>query len=131
MEMTDGPTCGQGLAEHSALPLKLGELVRALATNLEEHLPALDGSDEDSRTEQRAYESLIGKFRAIARDLDAAAAEMAGYRDLPMGRHDMHTMSRPEVGEAFAGFVRAEEELAALLADGLERDRAMLAQMRA
>jgi hypothetical protein len=34
------------------------------------------------------------------------------------------------VGEAFAGFVRAEEELAALLADGLERDRAMVAQMR-
>ena len=128
--MTDGPTCGQGLAEHSALPRKLGEVVTALAANLNEHLPALDGGDDAARAEQRAYESLITKFRAIAADLEAAAAEMAGYRDLPMGRHDMQKMSRPEVGEAFADFVRAEEELAALLAHGLERDRAMLAQMR-
>ena len=28
--MSDGPTCGQGLAEHSALPLKLAEIVAAL-----------------------------------------------------------------------------------------------------
>ena len=128
--MTDGPTCGQGLAEHSALPRKLGEVVAALAANLHEHLPALDGEDDAARAEQRAYESLISKFRAIAADLDTAAAEMAGYRDLPMGRHDPQAMSRPEVGEAFARFVRTEEELAALLADGLERDRAMLAQLR-
>jgi hypothetical protein len=128
--MTDGPTCGQGLAEHSALPRRLGEVVTALAGNLSEHLPALDGDDDAARVEQRAYESLIAKFRAIAGDLEAAATEMAGYRDLPMGRHDMQAMSRPEVGEAFAGFVRAEEDLSALLADGLERDRAMLAQMR-
>jgi hypothetical protein len=128
--MTDGPTCGQGLAEHSALPGKLAEVVAALAANLYEHLPALDGEDDAARAEQHAYESLISKFRSIAADLEAAAADMAGYRDLPMGRHDMHAMARPEVGEAFAGFVRAEEELAALLADGLERDRAMQAQMR-
>ena len=128
--MTDEPTCGQGLAEHSALPRKLAELVTALAANLHEHLPSLDGEDDAARAEQRAYESLIGKFRAIAGDLESVAAEMAGYRDLPMGRHDVQAMSRPEVREAFAGFVRAEEELGALLVGGLERDRAMLAQMR-
>ena len=128
--MTDEPTCGQGLAEHSALPRKLGELVTALAANLHEHLPALDREDDAARAEQRAYDGLIAKFRAIAGELETAAAEMAGYRDLPMGRHDMQAMSRREVGEAFAGFVRTEEELAAQLADGLERDRAMLAQMR-
>src|SRR4051794_35990161 len=64
--MTNGPTCGQGLAEHSALPGKLGEVVAALAANLHEHLPALDAEDDAARAEQRAYESLISKFRSIA-----------------------------------------------------------------
>jgi hypothetical protein len=35
------PTCGQGLAEHSALPAKLGELTAAVAANLEQELLAL------------------------------------------------------------------------------------------
>jgi hypothetical protein len=128
--VSDGPTCGQGLAQNSVVPLKAGELIGALADNLEMHLPALDLSDERSAAEQGAYLSLIEQYRDIARRLAAAGEEMAGYRDLPMGRHDMEAMSRPEVGRAFADFVAREEELLALLERGLERDRAMLDAMR-
>ena len=127
--MADQPTCGQGLAEHSTLPLAAGRLIEALADNLTEHLPSLDPGDEDSQAERRAYESLIQQFREVAARLDAAGTEMAGYRDLPMGRHDPDAMSRPEVGEAFARFVRDEEALAGLLTAALARDRAMLDQM--
>jgi hypothetical protein len=36
--MEDQRTCGKGLAEHSALPAKLGELTAAMAENLEIHM---------------------------------------------------------------------------------------------
>ena len=127
--MADGPTCGQGLAEHSSLPLAAGRVIGALADNLAEHLPSIDPGDEHSQAERRAYESLIEQFREVAARLGAAGGEMAGYRDLPMGRHDPAAMSRPEVGEAFARFVREEEALAGLLTAGADRDRSMLEQM--
>jgi hypothetical protein len=111
------------------LPLAAGRVIGSLADNLAEHLPSLDPGDEDSQAERRAYESLIEQFREVAARLEAAGSEMAGYRDLPMGRHDMDAMSRPEVGEAFARFVRDEEALAGLVTAGVARDRSMLDQM--
>jgi hypothetical protein len=124
------PTCGQGLAEHSSLPAKVGELIDALAENLERHQRALDLTDENARKERDAYMSLASSYRSIASALKKTAAEMAGYRDLPMGRHDMHVMASPEVAGAFVRFVTLEGELAALLQKGLERDLGMLASMR-
>ena len=47
--MDEHPTCGQGLAEHSALPAKLGELAAAMAENLEAHQDLLDVTDENAR----------------------------------------------------------------------------------
>jgi hypothetical protein len=82
-------TCGQGLAEHSKLPAKLAELLAALAENLELHQRALDLTDPNSRAEHIAYQKLEHAFRKIATELGAAAKAMAGYRDLPMGKHDM------------------------------------------
>jgi hypothetical protein len=124
-----GPTCGQGLAEHSAVPLAAARLIAALAGNLENHLPALNLEDEASAAEHRAYTSLLEQYRSIAERLDAAGREMAGYRDLPMGRHDMKAMQRPEVAQAFTEFVGAEEELLSLLQESVEQDRAMLDSM--
>ena len=40
--MKNEPTCGQGLAEHSVLPAKVGELIASLAEILEFHTKALD-----------------------------------------------------------------------------------------
>lgn len=128
--MPDQPTCGKGLAEHSALPAKLGELVDALAENLELHQNTLVLTDEHARAEYRAYVRLATQHRSIAAQLRAAAEEMAGYRDLPMGAHDERAFADPRIADAFATFVRREEELLALLQHALERDRAMLGGMR-
>ncbi|HEX5759532.1 MAG TPA: hypothetical protein VF121_10085 [Thermoanaerobaculia bacterium] len=106
--MAEHPTCGEGLAEHSALPAKLGELIAAMAENLEVHMQALDSKDPDARREHR----------------------MAGYRDLPMGRHDEKAMAGPEVLAAFETFVRAKQELLELLRKSAEQDQRMLAAMR-
>ena len=124
--MAGGPTCGQGLAEHSALPAGTGELIESLAENLESHLPSLDRADPASEEEHRAYASLVEQFRAIAGQLDAAAREMDGYRDLPMGRHDQGALARPEVMDAFRDFLKKQEELIDALRSGLERDRQLL-----
>lgn len=127
--MDDQPTCGKGLAQHSSLPAKLGELMAATAEVLEVHMRALDLSDENSRREHEAYTELARAHRRIAVDLAATAARMAGYRDLPMGAHDMQTMMSDPPRVAFARLVREEESLLSLLQARLEQDRAMLAQM--
>lgn len=120
------PTCGKGLAEHSEVPAKLAELTRALGRVLELHMAALDLGDAASREEYAAYEELSGAWRGIAAELAAIARRMAGYRHLPMGRHDMQAMSAPETVAAFDEYVRLEGELAELLEKRLKRDRAML-----
>lgn len=86
--MADGPTCGKGLAEHSTLPATLGELTAAMAEMLEFHQTTLDLTDGNARQEHEAYVKLAKAYRGIAGQLATTAAQMAGYRDLPMGRHD-------------------------------------------
>jgi hypothetical protein len=130
MAIDEQPTCGKGLAEHSALPAKLGELTDAMAGILEHHQTALDVTDENARKEHRAYVKLEMEFRSIASQLEATAEHMAGYRDLPMGRHDERAMASPKALDAFATFVRVEQELLALLQKAVERDQKMLAEMQ-
>ncbi|HVR30618.1 MAG TPA: VOC family protein [Thermoanaerobaculia bacterium] len=84
MTMTDEPTCGQGLARHAAIPAKLGELLAALAANLDLHRATLDLDDEGARTEDAAYRALVDRFRSLAGELAAAAREMlAGWEGEP------------------------------------------------
>ena len=128
--MDEQPTCGKGLAEHSALPAKLGDLTAAMADTLETHQKMLDLSDEHARTEHDAYVKLTNELRSIAAQLRATAAHMAGYRDLPMGRHDERAMADPRAIETFANFVKLEQELLALLQSAIERDREMLGDSR-
>jgi hypothetical protein len=125
--MDDQPTCGKGLAEHSALPAKLAELEDALAENLELHQKTLDLSDDSARKEFDAYVKLARKHRSIAAQLREAARQMAGYRDLPMGRHDERALADPKIVEAFERFVKVEDELLNQLRAAVERDRQMLA----
>jgi hypothetical protein len=127
--MEDEPTCGKGLAEHSVLPAKLGELTASVAEVLEVHTNALDLSDENSRKERDAYLELAKQHRETAARLQATARQMAGYRDLPMGRHDPEMMSGPEPLAAFEKLVRIEQELLTMLQKRLEQDRQMLVEM--
>jgi hypothetical protein len=106
--VTDEPTCGKGLAEHSALPRLMGELTAATATVLEQHTRALDLDDSIARQERDAYAALVSEFRDVSRRLTAVAKRMAGYRDLPMGRHDMRTMMDRDNVAAFQRYVRVE-----------------------
>jgi hypothetical protein len=127
--MEEEPTCGKGLAENSVLPAKLGDLTAALAEVLEVHTKALDRSDENSRQERDVYLDLVKQHREIAARLQATARQMAGYRDLPMGRHDEAAMSGPEPLAVFERFVKLEQELLALLQSRVEQHRQMLGEM--
>ena len=131
-EMNDDvPTCGKGLAEHSAIPAKLSELIAALAENLEAHQPTLDLTDERSRQELDAYVKLSRAHRAIAAQLREAAEQMAGYRDLPMGRHDERALAGRSVIDAFGNLVRVERELVALLHASVAQHEALLSGIAA
>lgn len=123
-------TCGKGLAENSALPEKLSELIAAIAGVLETHMKALDLTDENSRKEHEAYAELVRKRCETADRLAATAREMAGYRDMPMGRHGMEAMAGPEPLIAFERYVRVKRELFTLLQEALTEDEKMLAMMR-
>ena len=123
-------TCGQGLAENSALPAKLGELTNSMAEILEIHMGALDLQDNASRLEHEAYRELALEQRKSAGALKTTARRMAGYRDLPMGAHDMSVMSSPRAVAAFENFVKLEEELVASLQQRLKSDRTTLAEMK-
>lgn len=125
--MEDQPTCGKGLASNAELPSRLGDLVSAMADVLETHLPALDISDEPSRVEHEAYLDLVREHREAALQLRAIASQMAGYRNLPMGRHSREAMAAPSVLESFQRFVGVEQELLSYLQHRMEEDQEMLA----
>src|SRR6266540_6382814 len=119
-------TCGKGLAGNSALPAKLGELISAMAGNLEAHRKTLEQTDQNSRAEDAAYEKLLKELREVAAQLSVTASDMARYRDLPMGRHDEKAMTHPRVREAFENFVQHKRELWELLEQTEERDHKLL-----
>ena len=122
-------TCGKGLAEHSALPAAVGEIMASTARVLEVHMKALDPSDENAKRELDAYRELAAAHRRIAIELGTLAERMGSYRTLPIAPHDMTVMMSPAPRHAFAGLVAQEERLVDLLQSRLERDRTMLAQM--
>ena len=126
--MAEQTTCGEGLAEHSPLPAKLGELAAAMASHLELHTKALDPNDESSGKELAAYLRLAREYRDVAAQLRAIGDGMAGYRDLPMGRHDMNVMTSREVASAFERLVTVERELLAVVAKQLREHEEMLSQ---
>ena len=126
MSTADQPTCGKGLAENSVLPSKLGEVIAAMSENLEVHMKALDLADQNSRGEHDVYQSIVNELKQAAVHLGAIAHQMAGARDLPMGRHDEESMTHPRVHETFEKFVRHKQELSALLAQTAARDEQLL-----
>jgi hypothetical protein len=123
-------TCGKGLADRSALPAKIAELLTALSRNLEQHVPTLDLSDPHAKTEHDAYVHLAESYRVLGDQLSKTAVEMAGYRSLPMARHDMTAMLAPGILTAFEDVARVEAELAQLLEGMITGDRQMLGMMR-
>ena len=93
-------------------------------------MPALDLTDERSRREYEVYRRLTEAHRQASHQLEAIGRQMAGYRELPMGRHDEKAMAAPAVVESFQRFVELEQELLTLLQRRLEHDRQMLVAMR-
>jgi hypothetical protein len=127
MEHGDRPTCGEGLAANSILPAKLAELMSARAEVLKVHTRALDLTDAAAQKDLDAYTTLERTHRDVASELADLGEEMAGYRNLPMGRHDTTVMADPKgQTEAFRRFVAVERDLLALLQTKLEGEEELL-----
>ncbi len=106
-------------------------MTNAVAEVLDAHQAALVLSDINSQRERDVYRELVDAHRLAAAQLAATAARMAGYRDLPMGAHDMTVMRSSENTNAFARLVAVQEELLALLRARVDEHRAMLNEMDA
>jgi len=122
----DDATCGKGLAANAALPATVGELLAAMAHVLDVHQQALDLTDENARPEHAAYVTLALELRAISTQLTAIEKRMAGYHDLPMGRHDEGRMAGPHAAAAFEQFVQRERRLLSLLTASIGEHESML-----
>ena len=123
--MTEQPTCGQGVAMNATLPAALGDVLAAMATNLDVHRRALDTDDPAARAEHETYTALITQHRHTAEALQAIAQRMRAAHDLPMAPHNMARMTTPEVLHAFEGLMHAEDALLALVQSRLEQERTM------
>src|SRR5688572_21862671 len=77
-------------------------------TRLETHTKALDleDEDEDAKQEYEAYVKLVEQHRRIATELHSLSEQMASYRRLPMGRHDLEALSAPETVDVFERLVK-------------------------
>jgi hypothetical protein len=124
--MADHPTCGEGLAERSRLPLALAELFDRSAENLEFHVDALHLTDEHARTERDVWVRVAEQQRVLAVQMRMIAELMGLYRDLPEGSHDPEALSSPRVVGAFQRFVAAEQDVAALLEEWVGHDQERL-----
>ena len=122
-------SCGQGLAEHATVPALVGELIEAVAENLELHMKSL-GDDVNARREHDAYASLATQHRQLGAALRAVGTEMASYRELPMGAHDVAVLSTPAAASSFERYVIARRQLEAALKVIGEADDRMLDMMR-
>lgn len=118
------------MAASSVLPAKVGMLISAMAENLDAHRKALDLTDPNSQAEDAAYEKLLKELRQVAAQLSVTADQMAGYRDLRMGRHDEKAMTHHRVREAFEQFMQRKRELIELLQQMEDRDHQLLEMMR-
>jgi hypothetical protein len=128
--VADEQTCGKGLADNAVVPGALAGVAGRLAGNLELHMRALDRDDPAAAREHEVYERVARGLRSAAADLEAAATDMAGARELPMGRHDMAAITSPDVLDAFERYVASEDELRALLDARREAMTRMLEAMR-
>lgn len=122
MTEADQPTCGKGLAENSILPEQISKVIAAMAENLESHMQALDLTDKNSSAEYVVYESLVKELKQSALQLHLTANQMAGYRDMPMGRHNRKEMNHPRMREAFERFLKEKQDLFSLLERTMQRD---------
>ena len=123
-------TCGQGLAQHAAVPARIADFLASLAENLNAHVPTIDISDASGRAESDAYVYLTTEYRMIAARLDAIAKQMSTYRDLAAAEHDPQALSDPMILELFDSFVTIENELAELLRESADRDTEALRSFR-
>jgi hypothetical protein len=126
MTMDEPRTCGEGLAQRSALPARVSALTAAMAEVLDTHQQTLDLTDDNARAEHIAYQQLANDYRRLTSQLRAIADRMFGYRDLPMARHHAQAMLAPEIHGALVNLVERERDLAALLKTWVEEDQAML-----
>jgi uncharacterized protein YndB with AHSA1/START domain len=123
------PTCGNGLAENSALPARFSELILAMAENLELHTKTLDLSDYNARLENEAYKKLVKTQRDIAERLMTLAGEMYSYYDLPIAKHDEKKLSDPKLAEAFKNFALLEREVISMLNKRIKKEEKILAEI--
>jgi hypothetical protein len=112
------------------LPAKLGDVMGAVARVLETHTKALDLEDGDAKQEYEAYVKLVEQHQRIATELHSLSEQMASYRHLPMGRHDLEALSAPETVDVFERLVNLEQELLSLLEQRLQEHRPLLSEMR-
>ena len=126
MAHDDEPTCGKGLAEHSVIPGKLGELIDGLAANLECHMPSLPETDAMARHEKAAYARIAAQHREIAKRLRAVAEDMAGCRAMPMGAHDEQALMDPRAVTAFEQYIATLRQVVATLQASLAADEQLL-----
>jgi hypothetical protein len=78
MTMDEPRTCGEGLAQRSALPARVSALTAAMPEVLETHEQTLDLTDDNARAEHIAYQQPADDYRRVTSQLRATADRTLG-----------------------------------------------------
>lgn len=115
--MSDEATCGTGMAQYAALPMRMAELTAALADVLTRHTEALDTDEPAGAQEREAWLAVASEHRDLTARLSAAGDRMASYGGMPSATHDLSVLTAPEAVRSYEHFAAAQLRLHDLLAE--------------
>jgi hypothetical protein len=121
--------CGQMIKSHVVFPTKMADLMNQLADNFEAHAKWVGQSkDKAAKQEAEALNKMAKDHRALAKDMQKAAATMEKYSNIPPAPHDMKTMD-PKMGEMMTKQAALEKEIGGMMVKDASDMEKMMKEM--
>ncbi len=113
----DDKTCGQMIAERSALPAKMAQLMTAVTHMLDAHAKLMvAGKSKEGKKEAAELKKLSKLHAGLAANFKKTAEAMKKLYAMPGAPHDPAKMAEdPKVGEAMKELITSQKEMIALM----------------
>lgn len=124
-------TCGQWAASKAPLPAKLGELMTAIADNLEFHAKWTGTKDKAAKAEHDMLMKMAKDHRAIGKMSTDISNGMTKAKDMAQATHDPKTMDGAKMAEMQLKQIKLQREMAQMMMKDADEAEKMLSSMKA